>query len=145
MDTKARIHNRHGRKVETAPLAPNTTRSIKKGMLIRVPLESTSARTLTVLYTGMTVEVNGVDLTRGKDGVWRSTGSMGGYQLNTAKRVPTAICQDSKGHLHAIHFWHYRWIGAYHRTLQFCREWEMRDGSDLTPEMAALADKALSR
>ena len=109
------------------------------GDKITVSLKSTSGTNLTITHTGMTAEVNGAEHTE--------TGAeihMGGRPVNISLRVPTAIGVDRKGRAHAIHCWYGKWVGAYHRTVQFCREWEMADGSDLSPEMTVIADAALA-
>jgi hypothetical protein len=129
-------------KIET--IAMKTKSRLKPGQKITVCLRSTGGTKLTVTHAGMTAEVNGAELVRSAARQYVVAQYIGGMPVNVSRRVPAAIAVDSRGRSHAIHFWYDRWIGAYHRKLQFCREWEMADGSDLPPDIAAIADAALA-
>jgi hypothetical protein len=116
---------------------------LKTGDVVTVALKSTSGKRLTITHVGMTADVNGAEMERNANGVYRSTGSYGGLLYNTSARVPVAVGLDSKGRKHAVCYWYYRWIGLGHRTIQFCRDWEMDNGDELTPELTAIAYAAL--
>lgn len=115
--------------------------SLSIGDKITACLKSSGGTNLTITHVGFTSEVNGAEMTEGR----KVKEMIGGQPVNTSLRVPTAIGRDKDGNLRAIHYWYGKWIGAYHRMLQFSREWETLDGQLLTPEMAALADKSLLR
>lgn len=120
------------------------TKPPKIGDVINVPLKSTSAARLTVTHTDMTAEVNGAELRENAQGQWVIAQTVGGMLVNISRRVPCIVGTDSKGNSHAAFLWYDKWLGAYHRKLQSCRDWETLDGEELTPEMAAIADAALT-
>lgn len=116
----------------------------KPGTVITAALHSTGGTKLTVTHSGFTAEVNGAELRKNPAGQYVVKQYVAGVPLNASRRVPTLIATDAKGKPHALHYWYDKWIGAYHRKLQFSREWETLDGQLLTPEMAAIADQALA-
>jgi hypothetical protein len=117
--------------------------NIEVGDKIRVALKSSGATILTIQHVGFTAEVNAPELK--KTGlIWDNATEVGGIPVNFSQRVPAAIGVDSNGKSYAVYFWYHRWLGAWHRTIQFSREWETTDGQELSEEMAAIADAALA-
>lgn len=121
-----------------------TTTLPKIGDVVNVPLKSTSAKCLTVTHCDMTAEVNGAELRENAQGQWVIAQTCGGVPVNIALRVPCIIGVDSKGRSHAAFLWYDKWLGAHHRKIQFCREWETASGDDLDPEFGQFVDAALA-
>jgi len=133
------------------PLAPSittmnsTTKPLPAiGDTLNVALHSTGAAKLTITHTGMTAEVNGAELRDNGQGQWVIAATYSGMPVNTSLRVPVCLATDAVGRTHAIALWYDKWLGIHHRKLQFCREWETADGSDLDPEFAAFVDAVLA-
>lgn len=121
----------------------NKEPDLSPGDAVRIALESTGSAVLTITHTGFTAEVNGAQREDNGDGTWGKQITEEAHVLHTSRRVPAALAMDTAGHPHAIFFWYDTWVGAWHRNIQFSRDWETLDGSDLPPDLAAAADAAL--